>query len=45
MDKSGKAREELEFRPGDPVTVEAFEKLNRELEAVNVRASASAKPD
>jgi hypothetical protein len=45
LDKNGKPRDELEFRPGDPVTVEAFEKLNRELEAVNVRAGLSPEPD
>ncbi len=45
LDKSGKERDELEFRPGDPVTVEAFQKLNGELEAVNVRASVSAEPN
>jgi hypothetical protein len=45
LGKDGKARDELEFKIGDPVTVEAFQKLNRELEAVNVRPTASAQPD
>ncbi len=45
LDKDGKVKDELDFRPGDPVTVEAFQKLNGELEAVNVRASVSAEPD
>ena len=45
LGKDGKERDELEFRVGDPITVEAFEKLNRELEAVKVRASVSPEPD
>ena len=45
LGKDGKERDELEFRVGDPVTIEAFEKLNRDLEAVNVRASTSPEPD
>jgi hypothetical protein len=45
LGKDGKERDELQFRVGDPVTVEAFEKLNRDLEAVNVRASTSPEPN
>ena len=45
LGKDGKNRDELEFRIGDPVTVEAFQKLNRELEAVNVHQTVSAQPD
>ena len=43
--KDGKEIDELEFKIGDPVTIEAFQKLNGELEAVNVRATVSAQPD
>jgi hypothetical protein len=45
LGKDGKDRDELEFKIGDPVTVEAFQKLNGELEAVNVRPTVSAQPD
>jgi hypothetical protein len=45
LGKDGKGRDELAFRVGDPVTIEASEKLNRDLEAVNVRASTSPEPD
>ena len=43
--KDGKARDELDFRIGDPILVEAFQKLNRELEAVNVHQTVSVEPD
>ena len=36
LDKSGKEVGELSFHVGDPVTVEAVQKLNTELEAINV---------
>ena len=36
LDKSGKEAGELSFRLGDPVTVDAIQKLNTELEAINV---------
>ncbi len=39
LDKSGKQTGELNFRIGDPVSIEAVQKLNTELEAVNVRHS------
>ena len=37
LDEKGKQVGELGFKIGDAVTVEAFQKLNTELEAVNVR--------
>ncbi len=43
LNAKDKAVSELDFRPGDAVAVEAFQKLNTELEAVNVRHSL--KPD
>jgi hypothetical protein len=45
LEKNGKDRDELEFHSGDPVIIEAFQKLNGELEAVNVRASVLAQPE
>ncbi len=45
LGQDGKNRDELEFKVGDPVTVEAYQKLNGELEAVNVRPTISAQPD
>ena len=44
LDRKDKAVSELDFRPGDAVTVEAFEKLNTELEAVNIRHSLARDP-
>jgi len=37
LDARGKAVGDLEFKIGDPVTIEAYQKLNTELEAVRVR--------
>ncbi len=37
LDKDGKEAGELSFRVGDPITIEAIQKLNTELEAINVR--------
>lgn len=34
---AGKPVSDLEFKPGEAVTIEAYQKLNTELEAVNVR--------
>ena len=37
LDAGGKSVGDLEFKIGDPVTIEAYQKLNTELEAVRVR--------
>ncbi len=41
LDKSGKEAGELSFHLGDPVTIEAIQKLNTELEAINVRPAVT----
>jgi hypothetical protein len=45
LDKNGKAVSELDFKVGDAVAVEASQKLNTELEAVNVRHVARLEPE